>query len=48
VYKVLVGKHKGKIPLGRLRHRCEDGIRKDLGEIGWRGVEWIYLARDRH
>jgi hypothetical protein len=19
----------------------------DLGEIGWRGVEWIHLARDR-
>jgi hypothetical protein len=27
VYKVLVGKPKGKIPLGRPRHRWEDGIR---------------------
>jgi hypothetical protein len=48
VYMVLVGMRKGKRPLGKLRHRWEDGIRKDLGEIGWRGVEWIYLALDRH
>jgi hypothetical protein len=27
---VLVGKPKGKTPLGRLRHRREDGIRMDL------------------
>jgi hypothetical protein len=26
VCKVLVGKPKGKIPLGRPRHRWEDGI----------------------
>jgi hypothetical protein len=32
VYKVLVGKPKGKLPLGRLRHRWEDGIRMDLKE----------------
>jgi hypothetical protein len=25
VYRVLVGRPKGKRPLGRLRHRCEDG-----------------------
>jgi len=34
VYKVLVGKPKGKRPLGRPRHRWEDGIRMDLREIG--------------
>jgi hypothetical protein len=39
VYKVLVGKPKGKRPLGRPRCRWEDGIRMDLGEIGL-GV-WI-------
>jgi hypothetical protein len=32
VYKVLVGKLKGKRPLRR--PRWEDGIRMDLGEIG--------------
>jgi hypothetical protein len=34
LYKVLVGKPKGKRPLGRPRHRWEDGIRMDLREIG--------------
>jgi hypothetical protein len=35
VYIVLVGKPEGKRPLGRSRRRWEDGIRLDLGEIGW-------------
>jgi hypothetical protein len=48
VNKVLVGKPDGKRPLGRPRHRWEDGIRMDLREIGWGGgVEWIQLAQDR-
>jgi hypothetical protein len=40
VYKVLVGKPEGNIPLGRPRCRWEDRIRMDLREIGLRGV-WI-------
>jgi hypothetical protein len=32
-YKVLVVKREGKRPLGRLRHRWEDGIKVDLGDI---------------
>jgi hypothetical protein len=47
VYRVLVGKPKGKRPLVRQRHRWEDGIKMDLREIGWGGVEWIHLAQDR-
>jgi hypothetical protein len=47
VYIVLVGKAEGRRPLGRPRRRWEDGIRMDLEEIGWRGVEWIHLAQDR-
>jgi hypothetical protein len=47
VYRVLVGKPEGKRPLGRPRHRWEDGIRMDLREIGWGSVEWIQLAQDR-
>jgi hypothetical protein len=47
VYRVLVGKLEGKVPLERPRHRGEDGIRMDLEEIGWGGVEWIHLAQDR-
>jgi hypothetical protein len=38
------GKPKGKRPLGRSRDRWEDGLKMDLREIGWEGVEWIHLA----
>jgi hypothetical protein len=34
VYRVLAGKPEGKRPLGKPRHRWEDGIRMDLREIG--------------
>jgi hypothetical protein len=37
VYKVLLGKHTGKRPLRRLRHRWGDGIRMDLMKTGWGG-----------
>jgi hypothetical protein len=47
VYRVLVGKPEGKRPLERPRRRWEDGIRMDLREIVWGGVEWINLAQDR-
>jgi hypothetical protein len=47
VYKVLMTKPEGKRPLGRPRCKWEDGIRMDLGEIGWGSVEWIQLAQDR-
>jgi len=43
----LVGKPEEKRPLGRPRHRWEDNIRMDLGEIGWGGVDWIHLTQDR-
>jgi hypothetical protein len=47
MYKVLVGKPEGKRPLGRPRHRWEDGIRMDPWEIGLGGVDWIRLSQDR-
>jgi hypothetical protein len=31
----LMRKPEGKRPLGRTRHRWEDGIRMDLRKIGW-------------
>jgi len=34
VYRVLVGKLKGKRPLGRPRRRWVDNIRMDLQEVG--------------
>jgi hypothetical protein len=37
-YRVLVGKHEGKRPLGRPRHRWEDNIKMDLQEVGGGGV----------
>jgi hypothetical protein len=47
LYRDLVGKQEGKRPLERPRRRWEDGIKMDLREIGWGGVEWIHLAQDR-
>jgi hypothetical protein len=47
VYKVLVRKPEGRRPLGRPRHRWEDGVRMDLRETGLVGVDWIRLAQDR-
>jgi hypothetical protein len=44
VYKVLVGKPKGKRPLGRPRRRWEDVFKINLREIGlgvWIGFDWL-------
>jgi hypothetical protein len=46
-YGILVGKPKGKRPLGRHRNRWEDNIQMDLRGTGWDGVDWIHLAQDR-
>jgi hypothetical protein len=47
VYGILVGKPEGKRPLGRPRRRWVDNIKMDLREIGWDGVDWIYMAQDK-
>jgi len=51
VYKFLVGKlvgkPKGKRPLGRHTRRWVDNIRMDLQEVGCGYVDWIGLAQDR-
>jgi hypothetical protein len=41
VYEVFVRKPEGKRPLGKSRHRWEDGIRMDLRETDLGGVDWI-------
>jgi len=46
-YRVLVGKPKGKRPLGRLRLRWEDNIKMNLQEFGCGSMDWIDLAQDR-
>jgi hypothetical protein len=47
-YRLLVGKPKGKRPLGKPRRRWVDNIRIDLGAVGWGDVDWIGLAKDRN
>ena len=47
VSTVLVGKHEGKTPLGRPRHRWEDNIKIDLQEVGWGGRNRTDLAQHR-
>jgi hypothetical protein len=47
VHRVLVGKPKGKRPLGRPRHRWEDNIKIDLQKVGWGCGDWMELAQDR-
>jgi len=48
VYKVLVWKPEEKRPLGRRRRRWEDNIKMDLQEVGFGGMDWIELTRDRN
>jgi len=45
VHRVLVGKHKGKRPLGRPRHRWENNIQMVLQGVGC--MDWIDLAQDK-
>jgi hypothetical protein len=43
----LVGKPEGKKSVGRPRRKWDGNIKMYLREIGWEGVEWIYLAQGR-
>jgi hypothetical protein len=45
-YNILVERPEGRRPLGP-RRRWEDNIKMDLGEIGFRDVDWIHWAQDR-
>jgi len=46
VYRVFMRRPDGKRPFGR--PRCIwDSITIDQQEVGWRGMDWIYLALDR-
>jgi hypothetical protein len=47
LYRVLVGKPEGKIPLGRPRLRWEGNIKMDFWEVGCGGIDWIKLSQDR-
>jgi len=47
LYRVLVGKAKGKRSLGRPRCRWMNNIRMDLQEVGCVYMDCIGLAQDR-
>ena len=44
VHRVLVGKHEGKILVGRPRRRWEDNIKTDHQEVGRGCGDWMELA----
>jgi hypothetical protein len=47
VYRFLMGNPEGKRPLERPRRQWEDGIKMDLGEIGWgvwSGFTWLRIG----
>jgi hypothetical protein len=46
-YMILVGKLKGKRPLGRCRLRWNNIIKMNLREIECGGMDWTALAEDR-
>jgi hypothetical protein len=46
LYRVVVGRPKGKRPLGRPKRRWEDNIKLDFREKGIDGANWIRLAQD--
>jgi len=46
-YKIFNGKPDRKRPCRRHRHRWKTNIRVALRELGWEGVDWIHLAKDK-
>jgi len=46
-YRIFVGRHEGKCPLGRPRSRYEDNIKKYLQEVCCGGMHWIDLVQGR-
>ena len=47
MYRVLVEKLEGRIPLGRPKRRWVDNIRMDLQEVRCVYMDWIGLIQDR-
>ena len=45
---IYVGKPEGKRTLVRPRRMWEGNIKMYLKEIGWNGIEWIYLTQESH
>jgi hypothetical protein len=47
LYRLLVGILESKRPLGRPGYRWVYNIKMNLGEIGWGGMYWINLVKNR-
>jgi len=47
LHRLLVGKPERKRPLGRPRRRWDDNIKIGLQEVGFGGMDWIKLAKNR-
>ena len=47
VYRILMGKHEGKRPLGRPKRRWEGNIKMDLQNVGLGSRDWIDLTQNR-
>ena len=48
LYRVLVGKHEGKKPLGNPRRRRVGNTKMGLQLVGCGGMDWIEMAQDRN
>jgi hypothetical protein len=46
-YRFLVGRPEGRRSFGRPRRRWEGDIKMDLQEVGWGGMDWIDMAKDK-
>jgi hypothetical protein len=46
-FRILAEKPEGKRQLERPRRRWVDTIKMDLRGMGWGGMEWIDLTKDR-
>jgi hypothetical protein len=44
-YDILIGKAEGKRPVGRGMRMSENNIKRDITEVGFLGVVWIYVAQ---
>jgi hypothetical protein len=42
-----VGKPEGKRPLGRPKSRWKDNMKMDIQQVGYGGMDWMELAKDR-
>jgi len=43
----VAGKPEGKIPFGKDRHRWKGTMKMDHKDIGWEGMDRIYVAQNR-